>query len=136
MEGYSMALVSFIFLVIIGAIIVNFFVTFIADTVTFNKFRKYILIALWVFYPLYCLVQIKVSIRWGGDSQQSYTIGLWFAVISFIVPFMFSLIGARFVNNPAKENYTATLLRLLPHVLIVCSILLSIFYFFMLSIHF
>ena len=131
-----MTLVAFIALVIIFAIIVNFFVTFITNTKFFNKFRKVILLILGIFYPLYCLVHIKVSFRWGGDSQQSYTSGLWLAAISFIAPLAFSVISARLVNDPSTENYRATFLRILPHVLIVCGILLSIFYFFMLSIHF
>ncbi len=57
----------------------------------FIKIRKYFLPILLIVYPIFCLIHIKVSIKWAGNTQEAYGLGLLLAAISFFFPIVAQL---------------------------------------------
>jgi small-conductance mechanosensitive channel len=87
-------------------------------------------------YFILCLVNIRVSIRWNGDTSQAVVLGLIFAFFAFVVPIIIAIASSRAIASQERKDPKVLFPRVLFVIIIISSILLAFSYVFMLTFKF
>lgn len=93
-----------------------------------NRKTSILLIA----YAVLCLIQIKVSIRWGGFTPRAIIAGTFYCIIFFVAP----IIIAGIISAVSKKPFSGYFNKALILALLVCFLLVGVFTLFMLSFKF
>jgi heme/copper-type cytochrome/quinol oxidase subunit 4 len=89
------------------------------------------------FYALLCLVEIPLLIKWNGNVTSIYLKGILLAIIAFVFPFIIAGMISFLFSKPGKTSFLILFVnRLSTIILIVASLVLSIWYLIMFNINF
>lgn len=98
--------------------------------------RSLFIKVLLLIYGIVCLVQVVVSIRWGGYGPQPVLVGFLLSIIFFFIPILIAKALSKTISASTKKNSKTYFTPILLSLIIICCVFLFFAYSFMLTFSF